>query len=246
MKLENNTILITGGSTGIGFALAEYFAAKNKVIICGRNTINLDEAKKKIPSLHSYVCDLSKKQEREGFVEWIGKNHSDLNILINNAGLQKRIDIKEWHYSSDIDDEIDINLKAPIFLSLSLLPILSKKEHSAIINVSSGLAFIPLAMFPVYCATKAAIHSFTMSLRHQLRDMKIAVIELIPPMVHDTYLKGKPIERTWNSISTKELVEETVNCLKEDKLEIQIGMAKNIIKNSRENIENAFNDMNRQ
>ena len=101
-------------------------------------------------------------------------------------------------------------------------------------------------MFPIYCATKAAIHSFTMSLRYQLKNTKIAVIELIPPMVHDTYLKGKLIERTWNSISTKELVEETVNELKEDKLEIQVGMAKNIVKNSRENIEKAFDDINRQ
>lgn len=211
-----------------------------------KNKTNIENAKKRIPSIHSYVCDLSKKEELEKFVEWIIKNHSDLNILINNAGIQKRINIKEWQDSIDIEDEIDINLKAPIYLSLKLLPILITKENPAIINISSGLAFIPSAMFPIYCATKAAIHSFTMSLRHQLRDTKIAVIELIPPMVHDTYLKGKYIERTWNSISTKELVEETVNELKKDKLEIQIGMAKNIIKNSKENIEKAFNDMNRE
>ena len=140
MKLENNTILITGGSTGIGFALAEYFATKNKVIVCSKNKINIENAKKRIPTLYSYVCDLSKKEEREKFVEWIVKNHSDLNILINNAGIQKKINIKEWQNSSDIEDEIDINLKAPIYLSLSLLPILITKENPAIINVSSGLA----------------------------------------------------------------------------------------------------------
>lgn len=245
MKLEGNSILITGGSSGIGFGFAEYFSKHNKVIICGKDKKKLDSAKKKIPSLITYACDLSKKEECEGLYNWINKNHKDVNILINNAGIQREIDIKKGVVAISVDEEIDVNLKSPIYLSLYFTPMLSAKPNSAIINISSGLAFIPLAAVPIYCATKAAIHSFTVSLRRQLKTTSIKVIEVIPPIVHDTNLKGKPIERNERSISTVELINEVITALREDKEEIPAGLSRNMIAASKNNFYGAFEDMNR-
>ncbi len=243
MKLENNTILITGGSVGIGFAFAEYFSKNNKVIICGRSISKLEAAKQKIPSLQIYQCDISKEEECDGLFELISKEHPDVNILINNAGIQRPINILDKNTRKV--DEVDINFKGTIYLSMLFAEFISKKPNAAILNVSSGLAFVPSAMFPIYCATKAGIHSFTMSLRRQLKDKNVEVIEIIPPMVHDTFLKGQPIERNERSISTSELLEEVINGLKENKNEIAAGPAKYMMENSKKDLNSAFEQMNK-
>ena len=157
MKTSGNTILITGGATGIGFALAEAFVkAGNKVLICGRRKARLEEAKEKLPQIQVRQCDLSRKEDRESLCNWVRDNYKDLNVLVNNAGIQRAIDLRKG--TAELfggEDEVQINLAAPIHLSAYFAPLLLKKKEAAIVNVSSGLGFVPIAAMPVYCATKA-------------------------------------------------------------------------------------------
>ena len=196
-KNENNgnTILITGGATGIGFALAETLVnAGNKVIICGRRENKLKEAKHKLPQIQIKVCDVSKEKEREALFVWAKDNYPGLNVLINNAGIQRMVNLKKGTKELfNGENEIETNLVAPIYLSAYFIPWFLKKKEAAIINVSSGLGFVPIAAMPVYCATKAAIHSFTISLRHQLKDTSIKVFEIVPPAVDTELGKGTDI-----------------------------------------------------
>ncbi|MEM4724205.1 MAG: SDR family NAD(P)-dependent oxidoreductase, partial [Candidatus Hadarchaeum sp.] len=145
MRTHGNTILITGGATGIGLALAEAFVkAGNKVLICGRREAKLREAKARLPEIQARQCDLSKKEERESFCAWVAQSYPDLNIVVNNAGIQRGIDIKEG--TAEIfsgEDEVEVNFVAPIHLSAYFAPLLMKKKEAAIINVSSGLGFVP-------------------------------------------------------------------------------------------------------
>jgi len=186
MKLTGNTILVTGGSNGIGLAFAKRFLKHgNKVIICGRRESKLQEAKNSFPELHIRTCDVSKDSERIKLFLQIKSEFPELNVLVNNAGIQQRINLlksnEDWSY---YQQEIATNLEAPIHLAMLFLPHLAEKNNAAIINVSSGLAFAPMAAAPVYCATKAALHSFTISLRHQLSLTGIEVIEVVPPAVN--------------------------------------------------------------
>src|SRR5271157_5356916 len=197
MQTRNNTTLITGGATGIGFALAESFVKLgNEVIICGRRVDKLEDAKRRLPALTIRRCDVSREKDRDDLCAWTEENFEGLNVLVNNAGIQRQVDLTKG--IEDLlknEDEIEINLKAQIYLAAQFVPMFSKHKEAAIVNVSSGLGFVPLTIFPIYSATKAAIHSFTMSLRYQLRGTSIKVFEVIPPTVYDTELKGKPIER---------------------------------------------------
>lgn len=185
MELRGKSILITGGASGIGLSLAGQFINHGcKVIICGRRSTKLVEAKLKFPSIETIVADVEFQEGRRALANTILKNFPQLDILINNAGIQRRIDIstgEEWDLTQS---EIAINLHAPIHLSQLLVEHLKSKSSSAIINVTSGLAFAPLSRMPVYCATKAAMHSFTISLRHQLTGTSVRVIEIIPPAVN--------------------------------------------------------------
>ncbi|MFL5785255.1 MAG: SDR family oxidoreductase [Bacteriovoracaceae bacterium] len=184
MEMKGNTVLITGGSSGIGMALVERFLkAGNKVITCGRDPGKLEEMKKKFPALETFVADTGKEKDRIELWSQVTKKFPDVNVLINNAGIQRKVNLKAHEAWSETASEININLSGPIHLSMLALDHLSKKKNAIISNVSSGLAFVPLTTVPVYCATKAAIHSFTMSLRHQLKDTGIKVIEIIPPAV---------------------------------------------------------------
>jgi uncharacterized oxidoreductase len=227
MKTSGNTVLITGGATGIGLALAgEFVKAGNRVIICSRRREKLEEAKRKIPQLSIKVCDVSKEEDREELFSWVKLNFPEINILINNAGIQIMRDLRTGHNDLEKgEDEIDINLKAPIILSELFIPVFLKRD-SAIINVTSGLAFVPLSSTPIYCATKAALHSFTVSLRQQLKDTSIKVFEIIPPMV-DTELGGRR-RQPHMGIPASELSSETINLLKKDIFEIPVGMAKGL------------------
>jgi uncharacterized oxidoreductase len=247
MKTKGNTILITGGATGIGFALAEMFVkAENKVIVCGRRQDRLEEAKRKLPQIRTIKCDISKESEQRELLEWINKNCKDLNILINNAGVMRMIDLKK----GDIDknDEIDINLKAPINLSRLFIPHLMRKKEAAIVNVSSGLAFAPLAITPIYCATKAGLHSFTLSLRHQLKNTPIKVFEVIPPRV-DTELGigdrgGREIKEEEKGIHVSQMAETIMKGIENNSHEISVGMSDGLKTSSREQLDEAFNRMN--
>jgi uncharacterized oxidoreductase len=248
MRTAGNTILVTGGATGIGFSLAEAFdIAGNEVIICGRRESRLKEAKNKLPRIHIKVCDLSKEKERKSLFEWVSSNFSNTNILINNAGIQRMIDFKSGTQDLfDGEDEIEINLKASVHLSAYFIPLLSKHKEAAIINVSSGLAFIPIAAMPIYCATKAAVHSFSLSLRHQLRDTPIKVFEIIPPMVDTELDKGMGGEQGQEDrgIPPTEVAKAAIKALKNNEYEIAVGMAQNLRMDARNDPEQAFQNMN--
>jgi uncharacterized oxidoreductase len=249
MKIQGNTVLITGGATGIGFSLAEAFVnAGNQVVICGRREAKLREAKSKLSQVHTKVCDLSKEDERRLLYEWVSSNFDDVNILLNNAGIQRMIDLKKG--ASELsagEDEIEVNLKAYVHLSALFIPLFLKKEEAAIINVSSGLSFVPIAIMPVYCATKAAIHSFTQSLRHQLRDTSIKVFEVIPPTVDTELDKGARAQRRQEDrgMPPVEVASATLNALENDRYEVTIGMAEKLQMGARTNPEQVFQNINR-
>jgi uncharacterized oxidoreductase len=248
MNTKNNVVLITGGATGIGFSLAEAFVkAGNKVIICGRRQNKLEEAKRKLPQIQIRACDVSKETERKALFDWIKDNFKDLNVLVNNAGIQRMVDLKKGTRDlKDGESEIETNLIAPIYLSAHFIPLLMQKKEAAIINVSSGLGFVPLAYMPVYCATKAAVHSFTSSLRHQLKDTSIKVFEVVPPMVDTELGKGSVEEEETGSrgIPPAEVAHAVISSLGKEEYEIVVGEAKGLVEGSRTNPDGIFKDLN--
>ncbi len=184
MELTDNTILITGGSSGIGMALAERFIALgNDVIVTGRREQALQTFKRDHPGAHIKISDAGSAADRVELAAWVTQQFPKLNVLINNAGIQRKINLQRAEPWADTQQEIEINLCAPIHLSSLLIPHLETRPSARIMNVSSGLAFVPLAHMPVYCATKAALHSFTLALREQLSFTTVAVTEIIPPAV---------------------------------------------------------------
>ncbi len=226
MNLSGNTVLITGGGSGIGLAMAEYFlSAKNEVIICGRRESKLLEVKKRYPQVNIRKCDLSNSQERAALVLWATENFKNLNVLVNNAGIQKDVDLTKGLEDLVGEDEIRINLEAPIHLTAMLIPYLAKQSASAIINISSGLALTPMANFPIYCATKAAIHSFSQSLRYQLAKTTVKVFEVLPPAL-DTELnkegraKRAALGYKLDAPKPDEYVKEVMKQIETDKFEI--------------------------
>jgi uncharacterized oxidoreductase len=231
LQIEGNTVLITGGGTGIGFALAEKFTvAGSQVIICGRRISKLKAAKRELPALHIKQCDISVEADRRKLLQSIATQFPSLNILVNNAGIQRSIDYaspKAAKPPAAKDDEVNINLAAPVRLCAMFLPRLLKRSRAAIVNISSGLAFVPMAVTPVYCATKSGIHSFTMSLRHQLRGTSVKVFEAVPPTTDaelDRSFAGEQ-EHEYRGISPKEVASAIIEGIRADKDEIRIGEA---------------------
>jgi uncharacterized oxidoreductase len=191
MNLTGNTILITGGGSGIGRGLAEAFhALGNQVVITGRRKQMLDETTKANPGMRSLSLDVQDPASIRSFASQVAKEFPTLNVLVNNAGIMRAEKLRENNYLADAEEIVTTNVLGPIRLTAALLPLLQKQPHSTIINVSSGLAFLPLTLTPTYCATKAAIHSYTQSLRYQLRPTSTEVLELIPPYVQTDLMSG--------------------------------------------------------
>ncbi|MGI5906871.1 MAG: SDR family oxidoreductase [Candidatus Pararuminococcus gallinarum] len=185
MKLAGHHILITGGSSGIGLALARAFTqAGSKVIICGRQEARLKSAQAAIPGLEIKVCDIAQSSQREDLFAWVTSVFPQLDVLINNAGIQRSIDLSAGTEDLfDGPDELTTNLMAPIHLCGLFIPFFLKKETSYLINVSSDLGITPAAEYPIYCAGKSALHTYSQCLRHQLRHTGIKVTEILPPAV---------------------------------------------------------------
>jgi uncharacterized oxidoreductase len=191
MNLTGNTILITGGGSGIGRGLAqELHALGNLVVIAGRRRQTLEETTAANPGMKSLTLDIEDPAAIRAFAAQVATEFPALNVLINNAGIMRAEDLLEQKDLTDAEATVTTNLLGPIRLTAALLPHLQKQSRAAIVNVSSGLAFLPLALTPTYCATKAAIHSYTESLRYQLRATPIEVIELIPPYVATHLMNG--------------------------------------------------------
>jgi uncharacterized oxidoreductase len=242
MDLASNTVLITGGSTGIGLALAKRFLQSGSdVIVCGRREQVLQEARAAHPGLGIHVCDVSNEQDRVALFKSAVADRPRLNVLVNNAGIQHRRDLTDATDWARTRQEIAINLDAPVHLSTLFIPHLLTRQRPVIINVTSGLAFVPLASAPIYCATKAALHSFTLSLRHQLADTPIQVIEIAPPAV-DTDLGGAG-QHTFG-VPLDEFAEAAVAGLQRGDLEITYGFSAETSRASRDQLDAIFSRMN--
>ena len=213
MQLSGNTILITGGGSGIGRGLAEAFHANgNQVVIAGRRKHLLDETIAANPGMRAAVLDIESGDAIRSFAEQLKGDYPALNVVIHNAGIMRPEALRNGAVA-DAEATVATNLLGPIRLNAALLPTLAAQPQAAIMTVSSGLAFLPMAMTPTYCATKAAIHSYTQSLRHQLRDTSVQVLELIPPHVQ-TELMGPGQASDPNAMPLKDFIAETMNILK--------------------------------
>ena len=239
MKLSNNKILITGGASGIGLGLAERFIQQNNtVIVCGRRESVLKEVADKFPSVITQVCNLAVESERVELYNWIAENHPDLNVLVNNAGIQQWMNITDENFFERAKEEITTNIEAPVHLTslFSKLP-----SVNTIINVSSGLAFVQFTKVPVYCATKAFLHSFTRSSRYLLKEKNIEVIELIPPALN-TDLGGIGLHDTQPPVS--DFIESVFLQLAEGKTEITFGFSEAMANGTHEEIQQIFSRFN--
>ena len=218
MELSNRTVLVTGGTSGIGLGIAEAFQqAKSKVIVCGRDKKRLSSVGNRFPDITALVCDLADAKQRKALAADVLHRFPSLDILVNNAGIQRYIDLKKgFEELKSGEDEITINLVSPVELTSLFIEHLMKRPSAAVINVSSGLAFTPMLDTPIYNATKAAIHTYSLVLRQQLRDTKVKVFEIVPPMV-DTNLNKAGRDAAgarFRGVSVAEYMPTIINGLK--------------------------------
>jgi uncharacterized oxidoreductase len=239
MKIEHNKILITGGASGIGLGLTERFIAENNtVIVCGRRENVLADLREKHPNVITKQCDLSSAEERESLFKWISAEHSDLNVLVNNAGIQQWTSVEDEDFFERAKVEIATNIEAPIHLASLFIKL---KSLDTIINVTSGLSFVPFTKVPIYSATKAFFHSFTLSLRHTLKAKNIEVIEIIPPAIN-TDLGGKGLHDFAPPVS--EFIAAIFEQLTDGKTELTFGMSNGMANGNREELNNIFKMLN--
>ena len=230
MEISGNTILITGATSGIGLELAlQLVALKNTVIITGRDKSKLNKIAKEYPDLHPIQSDVNDPHAIASLYQTIAQHFPRLNVLINNAGIMRKINLQDAGSDlKDIGQEIETNLLGPIRMVKQFLPLLLAQPHAAVVNISSGLAFSPFPISPIYCATKAGIHSFTQSLRVQLKNTKIKVFELAPPAT-DTPLQGAFTAADLQGapmMGRTKMVAVAIGGLRKDKLEILPGLSK--------------------
>lgn len=239
MKLSNSKILITGGASGIGLGFTERFIREsNTVIICGRRAEVLKEVADKYPSVITRLCDLSLETERIELYNWVAAEHPDLNVLVNNAGIQNWMNITDDNFFHRAQIELATNIEAPVHLTalFAKLPGLT-----AIMNVTSGLGFVPFTKVPVYSATKAFFHSFSLSSRYLLKDKGIEVIEVIPPALN-TDLGGVGLHDTQPPVS--DFIDGVFQQLAEGKTEITFGVAVAMATGGPDELKGIFNRLN--
>lgn len=234
MRLTNRIILITGGTSGIGLELARQLLAKeNQVIVTGRNQQKLDETALSLPGVATFQNDVGRSETIGPFRDSVLREHPELDMLINCAGLMRRINLQKA--GGDLPDatrEVDINLNGTIWMSLAFLDHLKTKNEAAIVNVSSGLAFVPMAISPVYSATKAAVHAYTRSLRAQVSNTSVKVFELAPPGTETPLFHGDFTPEDTEGMApmpVEKLVSAAIRGIEADHLEIRPGAA-NLLK----------------
>ncbi len=221
MNRSDNTILLTGATSGIGYALTRRLAdLGNTVVAVGRNESVLNELAALYPLVHPLTADLGSQTALEQVVVEVEQRFPALNVLINNAGIQYNYPFAESSgHLSRIEHEVRVNLLAPLHLTSLLLPQLLTQPQAAIVNITSGLGFVPKQSAPVYCATKAGLHIFSKSLRYQLTGSSVRVMEVIPPLVDTPMTTG----RGRGKISPEQLVDEFLRGFERDRPEINIG-----------------------
>lgn len=239
MKLSGNKLLITGGASGIGLGLAERFAQEgNTVIACGRREGALRAAAERVPGLVTRVADVATGEGREALYQWVAAEHPETNVLVNNAGIQNWMKVTDDDFMARAREELAINVEAPLHLAQLFL---EHRPLTTIVNVTSGLAFVPLAKVPVYCATKAFLHSFTLSLRELVRARNVEVVELIPPALN-TDLGGKGLHDFAPPV--KDFVDAVFAQLAEGKTSVTFGHTEALSRAGQEVLEPVFKRMN--
>jgi len=244
MKVTGNTVLITGGSAGIGLALAERFIAEgNNVIIAGRNEARLQAAAEKLGgNITAIAADVSNADEVEALVQRISKDFPNLNVLINNAGAASTYKLGgEADTFANAQEEIITNYLSIIRLTDKLLPVLKNQGESAVVNVSSVVAFVPSSAIPTYSASKAALHSYTQSLRLAIKDTSVKVFELMPPLVNTDFSKDIGGE---NGIAPSVLADDLIAAFANDTFEIHTGVTADIYKLNQSDPAAALHAMN--
>jgi len=225
MQLTGNTILITGGSEGIGFELAKALVPDNTVIICGRSEEKLAQAKTFLPQVATEVCDVTDEVQRDGLVRRVLRTHPKLNVLVNNAGSRHRVDLRTGDgVDSALNSDIALNFIAPAALCTKLLNHLQSQPHAAVVNISTGLVYLPKAIQPFYCAAKSALHSYTQSLRWALQGSSVRVFEVMMALVDTKFHQGE-LPGTIKAMHPREAARLTVEGIRQDKDEIHIGKA---------------------
>lgn len=224
MDLKNCTILITGGSSGIGLEMVKQLTEQGAtIIITGRNADALHKTKLQFPQVHTFQSDVSKPDDIRQLYEDVTRQFPNLNVIVNNAGEMRLLDVQDTDkYLEDMTREININLSGTVQMVHQFLSHLAKQPAAAIVNVSSGIAFMPYSLAPVYSATKAAVHAYTLALRLQLQDTNVKVFEIIPPGVN-TNLQNEWIipPKPGQMMDADKMVHVVVKSLKNDTLEIK-------------------------
>lgn len=244
MKLSNRTVLVTGGTGGIGLGIAEAFhRSKSRVIVCGRDREKLSTIEKKCPEITALPCDVGYARQRKHLVAEVLRRFPDLDILVNNAGIQRYIDLKKGYDElKSGEDEIAINFVSAVELTALFIGHLMKRPSAAVINVSSGLGFMPMLNTPLYSATKAAIHTYSLVLRQQLKDTSVKVIEIVPPMV-DTGLNKEGRDGAhlkFRGIGLSEYIPTVIKGLEDDADMIFYGDGEKIMSESRSESESSL------
>ena len=228
MKLENHVVLVTGGGSGIGLAVArELLGRNNTVFVSGRNRTKLAEAKRDNPGLRTLESDVTDIAQSKAALDAIMKESGRLSILINNAGIMLSWNVlreNDAEHLAAADREVTTNFIAPIKLTMLALPVLLQQSEAAVVNIASGLAYAPIGRYPVYCGTKAALHSFSKSLRHQLERTSVKVFDVLPPRT-STDLNN---EVKKSKTSAESVAREMLRGMSRDQFEIPIGESRTL------------------
>lgn len=229
MKLTEKTILITGGTQGIGFELArELLALGNTVLITGRDAVKLEAARKTLPGVHIFQSDASDPLQIAELYQEVSLQFPRLSVLINNAGIMRNIDLTINADTTRLTSELAVGLAGPILLTQHFLPLLRKQPEAMVVNVSSGLALIPFVIAPIYSAAKAGLHAYTRCLREQLKGSDVRVVELLPPGT-ETSLFRKEFEKEMKGqkgMPVDELARQAIRGIIKGKEEIRPGLTK--------------------
>jgi uncharacterized oxidoreductase len=228
MKLKGKTILITGGTSGIGLELAkQLLSAGNTVLITGRNGDRIQKAQQELRGVHVFQSDVGEPSELALLHRELLARFPKLSVVINNAGIMRNLDLNNAE-ASDVASEIEIDLSGPILLNQLFLPHLKRQSEALIVNVSSGLALIPFTISPVYSAAKAGLHAYTRCLRVQMKGTSVRVIELLPPGTETPLFRGE-FEKEMKGqkgMDVKVLVKQTIAGIEADRDEIRPGLTK--------------------
>ncbi len=227
MKLIGRTILISGGTSGIGLELAkQLIAQRNTVLITGRDEQRLAATKSKI-HVHTYICDAGNPADIQKLKSAIAAEFPNLDTLINNAGIMRNLDLNQPHELTDVTLELAVNLCGPIQMVQAFLPGLKARPDALIVNVSSGLAFVPFPLSPMYSAAKAGVHAYTRCLRAQLRRTNVRVVELAPPGTETPLFRGE-FEKEMKGqkgMNVQALVTKAISGIESGKTEVRPGLS---------------------